>query len=121
MKPTREEKVGPYAEVALQLAAYTHGEFYLSLTGDPLPLPKVDHCLAVVVTETGYTVHEVDGGDDTYQTFLAAKAVYEYGLRAERKNDTPIGPPIDMPTPRLVLVDDGDPFAGLTDAQEAVR
>ncbi len=114
MKARNAHKVGPYPEVAMQLAAYTHGDFYLSPTGDCIPMPHVDRCLAVVVTEDSYTVHEVDGSDATYETFLAAKAIYEFGLAAERKDGGPVGPPMEMPAPMLALVpDDSDPFQGL--------
>ncbi len=105
--------VGPYPEVALQLEAYHRCDFYLSESGQLLPMPKIDRHLAVLVTEDSYSVHEIEMGDAVWAECLAVKRVYEFGLRGNRKFDTPIGPPMEMPQPMLQLVPDDDPFANL--------
>ncbi len=109
-----EKPPTPHAEVCLQLEAYDRAEFYLSESGQLLPMPKIDRHLVVLVTETAYTVHEVESGDQVWAEFLAAKTIYEFGLRGERK-DSPVGPPMELPEPTLLdaLEASLDPFANL--------
>lgn len=93
--------VGPYAEVALQLAAYRRFEGVIGEGGAILDPPRVDTTAAVCVYPDGYSFHLIDTGEEEWSVFLAAKAVYEFGLRARRKSDTPVREPLPVPTPTL--------------------
>lgn len=89
--------VGPYAEVALQLVAYRNFDTIIADDGSLTEPPRVDTCAAVCVYPDGYTFHLVDAGDAEWATFLAAKDIYEFGLRGRRKGDTPVRPPEVVP------------------------
>lgn len=115
----------PYPEVALQLAAYRYAElaavwrarahevykrryYLLSETERAMavPVPEVDHGLAVMLTPDFYSAHPVRCDEVIFDSFLAtvdaARFVFEVGKDV-------VGQPLIPPT----ALDQGDPFAGL--------
>lgn len=60
---------GIYPETALQLAAYSHAEFYAPDPDTETPLPPIDLCAAVHLRQDGYDVIPVKGDDEAYKLF----------------------------------------------------
>jgi hypothetical protein len=60
---------GIWPETAFQLAAYSHGEFYLADDGTEQPVPKADFCAAVWLQPGEYQVIPLKADDDTYNEF----------------------------------------------------
>lgn len=69
---------GIYPETALQLAAYSHAEFYTTDGEDELELPPIDFCAAVHLREDGYDVIPVKGDDEAYKVFRHISVVARY-------------------------------------------
>jgi hypothetical protein len=70
---------GVWPETALQLAAYSHGEFYLHNDGSEQPLPTVDLALAVHLQPGGYTAYEMKSDDASYIDFRHIARVARVG------------------------------------------
>ncbi len=68
---------GVYPETALQLSAYAHADF-LEVDGAEVPIPKLDGAMVVHISPSGYALFNADVGDETFQYFLACKAVAEF-------------------------------------------
>jgi hypothetical protein len=66
----KTNRSGPFGEVALQLAAYRYAEFILDDDGAEQPMPDVDWCGVVWITDTGYEVYEYRCDEATFRTFL---------------------------------------------------
>jgi hypothetical protein len=60
---------GVYGDVALQLAAYGHAEFYVDSEGREIPMPPVDNYVSVGLRADGYDVYPVDVTDREWKTF----------------------------------------------------
>lgn len=67
-----------WPEVALQLAAYRHGDFFGRSDGTEDPIPKVDGALVLHIRPEGYTAIPVDAGADTFDTFLSALDIFRW-------------------------------------------
>ena len=87
---------GIFAETALQLAAYSHAEFYVTDDdpGTELALPTIDECYAVWIRADGYDVIPVDAGDDTYRMF---RHVAHVGRHAKGLKEL-VGAALPLPT-----------------------
>lgn len=66
---------GVYGEVALQLAAYGHAEFYVDAGLNEVALPEIDSYAVVWVRADGYDVYPIDVTDRDFQTFLYVQQV----------------------------------------------
>lgn len=66
-----------WPEVALQLAAYSRGEFGV-VDGHEVPLPIVERGYVLHVTESGYELRRCDISDTSYDAFVAATRLYEW-------------------------------------------
>ena len=73
----------PYPEVALQLSAYAHADFWDD-DGTERPLPRIDGAAVVHLSDAGYRVREVDIGEDTFRAFRAARVVGDFLRRGDR-------------------------------------
>ena len=60
---------GVYGEVALQLAAYAHAEFYVDARHHEIPMLEVDNYVVVWLRADGYDVYPVDVTDSEWETF----------------------------------------------------
>jgi hypothetical protein len=60
---------GVYDEAALQLAAYSHAEYFQDEAGELQPWQRPDRCGVVHLGSDDATLYPVDGGDDTYLAF----------------------------------------------------
>lgn len=81
---------GVWPETAYQLCAYSHAEFYLDVDGNEQPIPPVDLCAAVHLTQDGYEVIPVKADDDVYEEFKHIAAVSAAAKRA-KGNKTEMG------------------------------
>jgi hypothetical protein len=86
---------GIFAEVALQLEAYRHGETMLD-GAEEIPMPEVDFVAAIWVRADGYDVYSFDVDDAVFRTFLYVKQVAEW---LDWKN----GPAATIKSPALHL------------------
>lgn len=75
IKTTRS---GIYGEVGLQLAAYSHAEFYLDAAGNEQPMPFIERTGAIWVRADGYDVVPVVADARIYRTFLYAQQVARF-------------------------------------------
>jgi hypothetical protein len=75
IKTTRS---GVFGEVALQLAAYRHAEFYLDDHGAEQPMPTVDAAGVIWVRADGYDLVPVQAGPDIYRTFRYVQQVAHF-------------------------------------------
>lgn len=69
---------GIYPETALQLAAYSHAEFYAPEPDLEESLPAIDFCAAVHLRQDGYDVIPVKGDDEAYKVFRHISVVARY-------------------------------------------
>ena len=83
-----------YAEVALQLAGLRHGdELWDEKTGDLMPMPKVDACVAVHLRPNKPPgVHIIDASDEAYRAFLGLRAAWPW----DKKHDGAVGPRMNL-------------------------
>lgn len=63
---------GAYGEYACQVAAYANAEHYVDLDGYEQPMPTIDGCMVVHITDTGTTAHEVTDPAAAFRDFLHA-------------------------------------------------
>lgn len=91
---------GVYAETALQLAAYAHAERFLRADGTEGAWTQPERCGAVHITADSAELHEVDAGDQAYETFRHAKRVAAWLVDADSAREEgrawPIGPALDV-------------------------
>jgi hypothetical protein len=79
MVPTHNtNKSGIFPETALQLAAYRNAEFVGLPDGSEQPMPKVDWCAALWVTDHGYQLIPINAGHLAFEYFLAARLVHDF-------------------------------------------
>lgn len=84
-----------HPEVAMQLAAYSRGEFI----GSPdrvteLPLPRIDAGLVLHITPTGYALRPARIDDDVFEAFKFARENYRWGKETAR---TVLAPALTRP------------------------
>ena len=72
-----------YPEVALQLAALAHADFWDD-DGKEAPLPHIDGAAVVHLGDAGYQLREVDIGEDTFKAFRAARLVGDFTAKGDR-------------------------------------
>ena len=66
-----------YPEVALQLAAYSRGEF-IGKDGQELELPKIDRAAVLHVRPNGYKYKNVTIDDKVFDSFLACRELFDW-------------------------------------------
>ncbi len=69
---------GVYAEAALQLSAYAHGEFALLPDGSEEPLPVVDGAVVLHLRPDGYSVVPVHLSDEVWDAFRFVREVFRW-------------------------------------------
>lgn len=74
----KTNRSGPFGEVAAQLAAYRFAEFYLDADGAEQPMPEVDWCGVIWVTDTGYEVYEYKADETVFRQFLYIAQVAQF-------------------------------------------
>jgi hypothetical protein len=67
-----------WPESALQVAAYRHADFIGRPDGTEDPLPVCDGGVILHLRPTGFKVHEVDTGPETFDTFLSALDIFRW-------------------------------------------
>lgn len=94
----KTNRSGPFAETALQLAAYRHAEFYLDPnTGNELPMPQIDSCAVLWLRSDDYDLIPFTAGPEEFETFLHVRDVGHFCTRTAK---TVRGDP--LPAPRTV-------------------
>lgn len=78
----KTNRSGPFAEVALQLAAYRYAEFIVTPDGE-IPMPEVDACGVLWLRADGYDLYEVKADPTVFRTFLYVQQVAAF-TNAER-------------------------------------
>lgn len=86
----KTNRSGPFGEVAFQLAAYRYAEFYLDAEGEEAPMPEVDWCGVVWVTDTGYELYRYEAGPQQFREFLYIKAVGDALARSKTYKSEPL-------------------------------
>lgn len=69
---------GVYAEAALQLCAYAHGEFVLLPDGSEEPLPEIDGAVVLHLRADGYEVVPVHLSDAVWDAFRYVREVFRW-------------------------------------------
>lgn len=70
---------GVYPEVALQLAALRYGEVaWLRETGDVIPMPRIDACIALWLQPRGYTPFLVDASERAFEAFRGLRRAWPW-------------------------------------------
>lgn len=82
-----------YGEVALQLAAYQHSEFYLAEDGTEQPTPEVDGLAVVHVTPTGTDVYRIADPDAAWKQWQHVAWVAGQGDAIKSQIGVPSAPP----------------------------
>lgn len=82
----KTNRSGPFAEVALQLAAYRYAEFIVTPEGE-IPMPPVDACGVLWLRADGYDFYEVYADEDAFRTFLYVQQVANFQTIAEKNRD----------------------------------
>jgi hypothetical protein len=67
-----------YAEIALQLCAYAHGEFVLLPDGSEEPLPAIDGAVGLHLRPDGYAVVPVYIGEEVWDAFRFVREVFRW-------------------------------------------
>lgn len=67
-----------YKEFALQMAAYRYADFIASPDGNEYPIPEVDGCAILLVSEAGCQLQELEAGPEQFEAFLACKRIYDW-------------------------------------------
>ena len=89
----KTNRSGPFGEVALQLAAYRFAEFLLDDDGNEQPMPEVDWCGVIWVTDTGYEVYEYRCDEATFRTFLYVQQCARFMDEADTFKSEPLPAP----------------------------
>jgi hypothetical protein len=67
-----------YPEVGVQLSALANADFIIREDGTEEPLPAIDMLAALHVRPRSWNLNYVNKADESFQCFLAAKAVMEW-------------------------------------------
>lgn len=113
----REKTRPPYAETALQLAAYRRAElvgvlselryaggkrYYLyDPDADHKPMPETDGAVCIVISPYDYMVVPVRTDDEVFKCFLAARECARFQVDVSKRV---FGPPIGSPNPQGALL-----------------
>lgn len=92
----KTNKSGIFPETALQLAAYRHAEFVGLVDGTEVPMPLVEWCAALHITDRGYQLVPVDADDLAFEYFLAARQVRDFAEDIGRRL---LKPAVTLPQP----------------------
>ncbi|MGH3452454.1 MAG: hypothetical protein ACRDQW_17490 [Haloechinothrix sp.] len=92
---------GVYPETALQLAAYRYAEFIGLPDGSEAPMPPVDGCACLHLTDDGYELLDVHADEDVFKSFLYVREVFRWQTELGQRT---IGPPLipSVPSPEAV-------------------
>lgn len=82
----KTNRSGPFAETALQLAAYRYAEVAL-IDGDTVPMPEVDRCGVVWLRADGYDLYPFEAGPQQFRQFLYVQQVAEFQKANEFRSD----------------------------------
>lgn len=93
IKTTRS---GIFGETALQLAAYSHAEFYIDAAGEEQLMIPIEWCGAIWVRADGYDVVPVEADDSVYRTFRYAQMIAKWQTDTSK---TVVGDALRPPTP----------------------
>jgi hypothetical protein len=93
----KTNKSGIFPETALQLAAYRHAEFVGLPDGSEIPMPRVDWCAALWVTDTGYQLIPINAGHLAFEYFLSARMVRDF---CEDVGKVLLAPAASLPQPQ---------------------
>lgn len=85
---------GVYHETALQLAAYRHAEFIGLPGGIEWPMPNVDGCAVLHLTQSGYELLPVIADETIFRHFLWARENFRW---IEETSKGVIGAPLRAP------------------------
>lgn len=80
-----------YAEAALQMSAYAHGEGVYLAPGTVVPLPAIEGALAVHVTADGYQLIPVEIGEAVWRSFRYVRECFRF---MEEISKTVLGDPL---------------------------
>ena len=101
----------PYADAALQMAAYRWADGYYALpdsSGEPIP--EVDGAIVIQITADGYAVYPVWTGEHIFGVFTYLREVFRW---EEETWKHALGRPVTNPTqPRLVSVPEKEAIDG---------
>lgn len=67
---------GVHEDAAWQLAAYRHADYILTDDGQVLKVPSTDGAVVLHVRPEGWGLYTVDAGEETFEEFLAFRAVH---------------------------------------------
>lgn len=85
----KTNRSGPFAEVALQLAAYRHAEAYFDPdSGGTEPMPEIDWCGVVWLRADGYDLIPFEAGPAEFRQFLYVQQVGQW-LKAQSDPERP--------------------------------
>ena len=82
----KTNRSGPFAETALQLAAYRYADVAL-IDGDTVPMPKVDRCGVVWLRADGYDLYPFKAGPEQFRQFLYVQQVAQFQKANEFRAD----------------------------------
>lgn len=71
----KTSRSGIFGDIALQLSAYRYADFIGLPDNSEAPVPKVDNCVGIHITEKGYKVIPVKADEEAFSYFLAATKV----------------------------------------------
>lgn len=98
-----------YPEVALQLAAYRHAEFIGTPDGEEQPMPAVDGCVALHLTDQRADLIEVRSDEQVLNAFLYAREVFRWQEETSKGviSKTPLAPLYDADSEPLGVAEFG--------------
>lgn len=98
----KTNRSGPFGEVAVQLAAYAHGEAYLDSDGVERPMPAIEWFGVLWLTGDSWELVPFDVTEREFRTFLyAAETARWVQQRAQAVRGYPLAPP----SPQLTIVE----------------
>jgi len=78
-----------YPEVALQLAAYSRGDFISRPDGTTQPMPVVDRAFVLHLRPKGYKFVEANISEEVYTSFLYVREAYRWQTETSKNVLTP--------------------------------
>lgn len=76
---------------AMQMAAYRYSDFVGDPAGKSIPLPQIDECMALSITERGYELIPLQADEEIFEMFLAAKKMKQW---ADETSKDVLGEPL---------------------------
>jgi hypothetical protein len=83
----------PFGEVAYQLGPYRHSRWLVLPDGTDIEMPHVELCIAVHLTENGYTPWPFETDESVYRDFLFIKEVARISDESKYLRGDPLIPP----------------------------